>query len=143
MNAHHAKTTSPNFNQRNAPKFGRKCNSATPKIFGVTYELTSMVGGFHSILIRRTLGGQLWIYFCFVPCRTKQISSNCIYFLANTRSIPIINNLIRYCVASISIYYVGKCSLQDHTNSKLLIINAITKCSQMSKMSIKLYSSLN
>ena len=41
---------------------------------------------------RKTLGGQLHAYCCFVPCGNEQILQNCIYIPPNIRSIHIINN---------------------------------------------------
>ena len=51
------------------------------------------IGGFHSILLRRTtLGGQLYTYCRFVPCESEQILSNCVYILLNIRSTPVISS---------------------------------------------------
>ena len=51
------------------------------------------IGGFHSILLHRTmLGGHLYNFCRFVACGSEQMSSNCIYVLPKTRSISIINN---------------------------------------------------
>ena len=61
MNARHAKATLLNFNQRNTPKFWHIYNSATPKIFGVTYELSSYMACVHneSSTLRFKIGSDL------------------------------------------------------------------------------------
>ena len=56
------------------------------------YRYDVSIGWFHSIFLPRiSLGGQLYTYCRFVPLGSEQISSNCIYVLPNTRSIPMIN----------------------------------------------------
>ena len=54
--------------------------------------VSPVIGGFHSILIHmRTLGGQLYAYYCFMPCASEHISLNCIYFQVNINFISIMN----------------------------------------------------
>ena len=51
------------------------------KLYPLKFKLSaSYIGGFHSILLRRTtLGDQLYTYRRFVPRKREQISSNCTY----------------------------------------------------------------
>ena len=60
--------------------------------FVSAYLSVKAIGGFHSILTHRyTLGGQLYAYYCFMPCGSEQISLNCIYFQASISLISIMN----------------------------------------------------
>ena len=63
---------------------------------GSSYDIMGtpyIIGEFHSIVLHKIkLGGQLYTYYHFVPRGSKQISSNFIYVLPNTRSIPTIDN---------------------------------------------------